>query len=67
MNTASRKPITSAPAMNRTPNSRMCQPEATKRSVANRRWNCCRPTKSNTGSIFELLKARRTVQTIAPI
>ena len=35
--------------------------------VANRRLNCCRPTKSKTGSIFELLKASRTVQIIAPI
>ena len=66
MNTASRKPMARQPAMNSTPNSAMFCSESTQRSLSNSRAYCFRPTKSEIGSVRELLTEIRIDHSTLP-
>ena len=66
MKTASRKPITRQPVMNSAPNSAMFCSDMFQRSLSNSRAYCFKPTKSDTGSVRELLNETRTDQATLP-
>ena len=55
------------PEMNRTPKMTMFSAEVRKRSLANRRLYCAKPTQSSLGRRVELVNESRTVQSMQPI
>ena len=59
--------MTRQPEMKRTPKMTMFSTEIRKRSLANRRLYCVKPTQSSLGRSVELVNESRTVHSMQPI